>query len=103
MNLDEEMFKAYAQTQYKIGQLKIELEDLGKQITEGLKALGVKNIKIPKLGTFTLSQRKNWSYSPAVKDLENKVKTAKKDEQESGVASYEITEHVRFVNANINK
>ncbi len=100
--MDEEVLKAYAQTQYKIGQLKIELDELGKQIVAGLKELDAKNMKVPKLGTFTLVARKNWAYSPAVVEIESKLKTAKKDEQESGVASFEETEYLKFKQVDIN-
>lgn len=47
-------------------------------------------------GSFTISSRTVWSYTDAVKKLEEKVKIAKTKEQEKGVADATTTEFLLY-------
>lgn len=47
-------------------------------------------------GKFTMVGRKNWTYSPAVKRIEEDLKILKVEEEESEVATYEEVFGLRF-------
>ena len=71
---------------------------LRNEIIEGLQS---QNLTILKVGSFTVSIRKNktWAYSKWVRTLEKMLKTRKANEQNSGVATYEETPTWQFLSA----
>jgi hypothetical protein len=71
---------------------------LRNEIIEGLQA---QNLTLLKVGGFTVSIRKNktWTYSNWVRTLEKMLKTRKTNEQNSGLATYEETPTWQFLSA----
>lgn len=52
-------------------------------------------------GTFTISRRSSYTYTPAVKALEEEVKMRKDEEQKRGLATESVTEYILFKEAKV--
>jgi len=94
--MEIETLVKYAQTYNKINELKAELDTLGTLILAELATKNLKRLEQEGVGTFSLSERRSWSYSSGVDTLRKNLKAAEKEEQDQGVAEYSITEYLRF-------
>lgn len=83
MNTFEEYGIVYAQ----IEALKVKGEELKAKIVQEMVERGDKKVE-KSVGSFTISHRKTWTYSPKVKELEECVKTQKAIEESSEIATY---------------
>lgn len=60
-------------------------QELRKRILIEMQVLGEKNHDGSQ-GTFVVTEKKSWIYTPKIKDLEEKVKEAKHKEENNGKA-----------------
>ncbi len=90
-----EILKRYSEIKQQIRSLEDE-ESLLKDII--IKEMGEEKVKTypTVFGKFTVAEKLNWIYSPKVKSLEEKLKIAKIDEQESGRAQVKIKKYLTF-------
>lgn len=79
------LFLEYAETKEAIADLELKLEELKPQLID----LIPDETKIDAgTGIFTRGYRKVWRYTQSTQDLEAQVKEAKKEEEQTGVASF---------------
>ena len=91
--MNDEIFARYAQLKRQITLLEDQMKELQPQVTEELKKLPDAKLKTP-FGMFNIMRRAKWSYSEAVQQIEDQLKSQQKAEQESGTAKAEYTEYV---------
>lgn len=72
-------------------QLKVKIEEAKGLIVDELKAKDLSSFKTD-YGTFTIGTRRSWTYTPAVKKMEEKLKLKKVEEEEKGVAQVKVSE-----------
>lgn len=93
--MDKTLFKKYADIKNQIAQLQEEADEIAQQVT-----LEMNNNQLDKVesdfGTFYFTTRKSWKYSEAVDDLAENLKQTKKDEEETGRATFEETKSLSF-------
>ena len=70
-------------------ELEARRDEIRKKIVSELQSEGIKKVQDPTLGTFTVSHKVTYSFSPAVTKLEEKVKIAKQKEKDKGIAEIE--------------
>lgn len=88
----------YGQLKQQIALLNNELEFLQEEVFKRVKAIAGdenKAVDTP-YGTYIIAQKKNWTYSPMVAELEQRAKDRKKTEQATGEATFETEEQLRF-------
>lgn len=71
------------------------IEEIQGLITSEMESLGVQKQTFP-YGTFSLTERKTWKYTEAIEKLSETLKTAKKSQEESGEANFEIKKSLTF-------
>jgi hypothetical protein len=76
----------YVKLESEFKALEMMKTDLRGKILEAFEKNKIDKMEDPTLGTFSVAHKTTWTYSPAVKTLEDKVKIAKVKEQEKGVA-----------------
>jgi len=101
MTTPKEILNKYAEIKLKIKRLEAEVEFLQPEVTkiarEKLEDLDEKAVlDVEGLGTISLVRRKQWKYSPDVTGLEEEVKERKKEEQQTGKATYNESIGVMF-------
>lgn len=69
-----------------------EVEIKQKLINE-MKALKLSSYKAD-YGSFTLGERRSYTYSPEVKSLEDSLKMKKVEEEERGIAEVKVSEYI---------
>lgn len=80
MKLNKEKLQEYASLKSEEKRIAERLEELGPEIREAMRAEDVDKVNT-EFGSFSLSERGTWQYSPAVAELQEKEKangTAKK-------------------------
>lgn len=85
------IYEQYKTIRNQMSILEIQESELKKKIIEDMVAQG----KI-KEGPITLASRKNYKYSPAVKEFEDQIKIMKVEEQEKGIATVEVTQYITY-------
>lgn len=106
--MEEKIFVQYIEIQTKIRDLEKEKKELSGKCFQEMKLNELKQVKNP-LGTFSIMERKSWTYSETVKSQEEQlatqiaelnktagIKELKTKEEESGVAKAEVSESLRF-------
>ena len=101
MTTPKEILNKYAEIKLKIKRLEAEAEFLQPEVTKiargMLEELDEKAVlNIDGLGTISLVRRKQWKYSSDVIGLEEMVKERKKEEQQTGKATYDESIGVMF-------
>lgn len=95
MNKIQTLAEQLANAAEEIKGLKIKEEAIkGLLMAEMLKE-GVTKEKYD-FGTVSVGHRRSFTYSPAIKKLEDKVKMKKVEEERQGVAVEKVTEYVTF-------
>lgn len=84
--MNVENIKKYEAIKLQIKALESELKVLEPEVVSALESIEEDQIETDN-GKFYFTKRKTWTYSPAVKELESKVKETKKTEEETGVAT----------------
>ncbi len=94
-NLNKEKFERYAEIKRQIKALESEADELSPELMRDMEAEGVDKVDA-EVGTFTVSGKKKWTYSDALQNEEAALKEQKKDEQATGVATYEESKFLVF-------
>ena len=84
----------YAELEAQIRKLEAQKKELKKSIQAELETSEAKSIKT-NLATFSLQERKKWTYSEDIRAREIEVKQLKKEEEEDGTATFEISKSLR--------
>jgi predicted nucleic acid-binding Zn-ribbon protein len=90
-----DLYKQYVDLEKEFKALEEKKQALRDQIVSAMRAEKIEK-DATEFGTFTIAKKTSWTYSEAVKKLEDKVKIAKVREQEKGVAKSEVIEYLRF-------
>jgi len=78
-------------------QLKILQEAVDKETKQICEERGIRGFVLPGKGTFKLvKSRKAWTYSESVIGLQERLVELKKNEEQTGVATFEQHEETRF-------
>ncbi len=97
--MKKEKFKQYAEIKNKIKALTTEAKDIEKEVLSEMQEIEAKTVKSD-FGTFSIVERKSWTYTDEVKELEmqNKVTITaiKKLEEEEGKATLKVSESLMF-------
>src|SRR3990167_1683930 len=108
--MNKKPFQEYSKLEDKIKGLEQEKLALRELCLEEMQKEKVDQVKSD-FGTFSITERKSWTYSPKVAKqekevksrydtlilpLENEVKELKKKEEESGVAKAKISSSLRY-------
>ena len=88
-------YEQYAVLDAKIRALTNEKDELKAQIIEDMVARGEENTNTA-VGKFTIAKLKTWTYSEAVKELEEEYKAKKAEEESTGDATYIEKPSLRF-------
>lgn len=93
--MDKALFQEYADIKNQIAQLQKEADEIAQEVT-----LEMNNNELDKVesdfGTFYFTTRKIWKYSEAIDDLAENLKATKKDEEETGRATFEESKSLSF-------
>lgn len=100
--MNENLLKKYAEIKRSKKELEEE-EKLLKEQIEGAMEYEGKDREETAYGTFTLAHRTYWTYTDKVKDLEEKVKIKKVEEEEKGIAQPKEKAYLVFKEANNEK
>ena len=84
--MNTETIKKYESLKLDIKVLEAQLEVLEPEVKEMLANCGADQIETD-LGKFYFTTRKTWKYSDSVKEHETTLKSLKKTEEETGVAT----------------
>lgn len=87
-----ELLKRYSQIRRDRKALEDEEEMLKEKIMGEMKDKSMETI----YGKFTIAEKQNYKYSDKIKALEDKVKIAKINEQETGKAKLRITKYLTY-------
>jgi hypothetical protein len=94
--MKKELLSEYAKIQERIDALDAVKEALRDKILKEIKKTPDQKEE-SRWGTFLLVVRPMWTYTPAVKTLEEKVKALKEKEQKKGLATAVHAESLRFI------
>lgn len=89
------IYEQYATIRKQIASLETLEADLKLKLIEDMKTKNSVKEELP-FGRFSIKTRKNYTYSPAIKELEDAVKIKKIEEVEKGVAVMSETQYVEF-------
>lgn len=96
MNEDKKaLCKEYADLEAQKKEIEERQKAIKPEITGEMENLGVEQVKSD-FGTFYFMTRKKWSYSDAVKSVEETLKNTKKQEEENGTAKAEESKTLAF-------
>lgn len=91
----KETLKKYAEINNRIKGMELMRDQLKEEIIEGLHKQKLQKVE-SEYGKFTISARRSYAYTEAVKKLEEKVKLAKIKEEEKGLATEKVTEYLTY-------
>lgn|SRR3990167_5625533 len=81
----EPQYKKYIDLKSQITALEEELKEVGEVLKQDIIENGEETV-LTQYGSFYLTRRKKWQYSPAVLSLESSLKETKKEEEQTGLA-----------------
>lgn len=96
--MNESILERYSEIKRAKKELEEEEKALKQQIEEVMQEEG-KDREDTSFGTFTMAHRTYWKYTDKVKDLEEKVKLKKVEEEEKGLATPNETVYLVFKEA----
>lgn len=101
--MNKKLFKDYAEIESQIAVLSEKKEAIRDLCLAEMQKEEAKKVEAEGIGTFSIVERKSWTYSPKVMKQEKVVeseekilKTLQEKEQTSGVAKAELKESLRF-------
>lgn len=98
--IDKEILNKYADIKLKIKELEAEADELNPLITaELVKEEEGSVVQLDGKGSFSIYMKRKWIYSKPIKDAEEQLKKAKKEEEAKGFAEYEETPILKFINS----
>jgi regulator of replication initiation timing len=83
--MNKEILSRYAALKRDIAQAETELDELKPQVIE---MMGDNDAIETDFGTFSISKRRTWTYTPALTEKEKQLKVDKKLEEQLGTATY---------------
>ncbi len=93
--MNTETLKEYESLKLKIKTLEAQLAVIEPDVKEMLANCGADQIETDK-GKFYFTMRKSWKYSDVVKTKEVEVKELKKEEEKTGVATFEESKSLTY-------
>lgn len=97
---NEDTFAEYAILDAEIKVLEEKKKKMRKDILNHIIDSGEKVVKMP-FGNFTYSERKSYSYSPEITEMEEQLEGLKAKAQETGDAEFTVTSSFTFTPINI--
>lgn len=86
----------YVKIEQQIAELEVRKDELKEALMDSIDENGGEAL-VTEFGSFRLGQRKTYTYSPAVNELEANLKQVKKDEEASGLAEVKSwSRYLRF-------
>lgn len=95
--MDKKVLKEYQNLEKKAEEIEKQRSELRAQIVEELQKEKVKKME-SEYGTFTVASRVTYTYSEAIKKLNEKVKLAKVKEERKGIAKPTKTNYLVYSN-----
>lgn len=95
MLLTRQEVERCAEIKAQIKVLQDEFDGYKEQMMVSLKELDSKSINTG-FGTFYITSRRKWTYSPAVGKVEEKLDALKTKEEKEGIATAETSESIAF-------
>lgn len=92
----KDILNHYAEIKANIKHLETQAELLNPKVLEIMALNEVEEISLEDKGKLTLGSRRKWEYTPETKALEKDLKSAKKEEEQTGLASYSELKYVIF-------
>lgn len=92
---DRDLYIQYAEMKNAQKILDERIDEINQIILEQMVEQGEEK-KVFDFGGFTVGKRATWKYTEAVKEIEDKVKEVKKEEQEKGLATKEEKPYLIF-------
>ena len=92
---DKDLYEQYAMMKSASGVLDERMSELAGMIIGEMELSGVEKQTFP-YGTFSQTERKTWKYSEDIENKNTALKEAKKLEENSGEATYEIKKSLLF-------
>ena len=83
--MNKELLAKYAELKQIVTEAEAQLDELKPQVIE---MMGDNDAIETDFGTFSLSKRRTWTYSPAITEREKQLKVDKKLEEQLGTAQY---------------
>jgi predicted phage-related endonuclease len=93
--IQQKHYEKYADVKKQIKELTNQAKELENEIKEEMKIHELDKIKSD-WGTFSLSVRKTWTYSPAVDEIKKNLKEMQFEETENGKATCNEKEVLTF-------
>lgn len=94
--MKNKLLKEYVSVVSEYRALDLKREVLRKSIVELFDKESIEKVEDADLGTFTLARRMTWTYTDAIKKIEEKVKIAKTKEQQKGLAKASETQYLLY-------
>lgn len=85
----------YAQLKISEKAIQAEIDELAPKIVELLKANDLDKID-SSFGIFSLMNRKNWKFSPAVDEAKKELEAMQENEKATGVATFQEKSFLQF-------
>lgn len=95
----KDIINEYARIKSDIKLLEEKADELNPQVLEAMGGNGIEEIEVSGLGKLSLGSRRTWKYTPQTIEEENSLKAAKREEEQTGEASY-IEKHYVIFKAN---
>jgi hypothetical protein len=84
--MDKKKLKDYAELKLLEKTVKLQIEELGKEVKEMISEAGQDKVEMTDVGSFTLKIVSVWKYTDAVEEAMKKVDELKADEKARGKA-----------------
>lgn len=94
--MQKKLLMEYALLESQYRALEQKRDALRENIVKMFHKEGVDKLEDPTLGMFTIGRRTSWTYTKAVQKIEEKLKIAKKTEQQKGLAKASDTEYLLY-------
>ena len=91
----QQLYKEYARLDTKTKEWTEKRDAVRAQLLEEMQMHDIKTDITP-YGTFTVTNRTTYTYTPAIKALEEKVKIKKLDEVEQGLAKKSVSSFITY-------
>lgn len=94
--MKNEAYTKYAEIAEQIKHLEEQQGSLKLECLDDMEAKKLDQVKLDGVGTFSITERKSWEYSPAVKEKDEELKSLKKTEEHDGTATSTVSKSLRF-------
>lgn len=95
MTLNSQIFKDYADLKASEKEIAAQIKELQPALMAEIEKTSEKKVEAP-FGLFSITGRKTWKFSPAVKVAQEEVDKLMEKEMAEGVATFTESKSVRF-------